>query len=217
MQYANWIDRIWNSLTARLTRIPTILQGPHRARVSLPVALTLLPMLGAALLLGMFAQQRTTARALAAPPAPAVRVSRADFHSTSLLNGEDLELNLAISQNGGDCQAALNGGYCLRYAVVQDLSASCDTAVMAGYGVIPAADVRVTASSITITVDTSTIPHFVHTIGIGGPISLSWKTTTPAGKAPSAMLNRVQKATAQGGIASYAVPSSGVIATIIYQ
>jgi hypothetical protein len=90
---------------------------------------------------------------------------------------------------------------------------------MAGYGVIPITDVHVTASSIVVTVDTRKIPNFVYVVGKGGPISLSWKTVSPKPAVTSTLVNKPQKATAEGSIASYALPgpSTGAIATIIYR
>jgi hypothetical protein len=171
----------------------------------------LMLILGMAALLGTLGQQRSNTNAHASTTRPLL-VARADFHAETVFQGKDLELNLAISQTGNDCQAALNGGVCLRYSVVLD-----ENPVMAGYGVLPMADVYVTPTTIGVTVDTRRVPHFVHTVGTGGRISVTWKTMSPAGAAASAQVNRPQKATAQGGIASYSLPSSGTIATIIYR
>jgi hypothetical protein len=177
----------------------------------LVVTLVLAPILlvgGVAILI----RQHQTNIAVAGP-APVV-VARADFHSETELQGKDLEVNVAISQTGNDCQAALNGGMCLRYSVVLD-----EKPIMAGYGVIPIADVHVTASSIVITVDTRKVPNFVYVVGKGGPISLSWKTVSPKAAVTSALVNKPQKATAAGSIAGYVLPgpSTGAIANIIYQ
>jgi hypothetical protein len=143
-----------------------------------------------------------------------VIVVRADFHSETEFHGKDLEMNVAISQTGDDCQAALNGGTCLRYSVVLD-----EKPIMAGYGVIPLTDVHMTASSIVVTVDTGKVPNFVYVVGTGGPISIRWKAASAKAAATSALVNKPQKALAQGRIASYVLPgpSTGAIATIIYR
>lgn len=200
------IQRTWSLLIAPLMQIP---RRARSIRVLVPLALTLTLILGAAALLGNIGQQRANTHTVGAS---SLLVARADFHAETQFRGKDLELNLAISQTGDDCSAALNGGVCLRYSVVLD-----EKPIMVGYGVIPITDVRVTASSIGIKVDTSKVPNFVQTVGAGGPISINWKIASPAAGIASAQINRPQKATAQGGIASYALPSSGVIATIIYR
>lgn len=200
------IQHPWRSLIARLGRISP---GLRRIRVLVPTILTLVVVLGTVALLGAIGQQRANTHSTGAA---SLLVARADFHAETLLRGKDLELNLAISQTGNDCQAALNGGVCLRYSVVLD-----EKPIMAGYGVIPMADVHVTASSIGVNVDTSKVPNFIHTVGTGGRITVNWKTASPSTAITSAQINRPQKATAQGGIASYTLPTSGVIATIIYR
>ena len=188
-----------------------IARRPRTNRALLPVALALMLILGMTALLGTLMQQRSNTNAHATSTR-ALLVARADFHAETEFQGKDLELNLAISQTENDCQAALNGGICLRYSVVLD-----ENPVMAGYGVIPMADVRVTPATIGVTVDTRQIPHFVHTVGAGGRIAITWKTASQVGAAASAQVNRPQKATAQGVVASYPLPGSGTIATIIYR
>lgn len=199
----------WGTVLGSLRQIPRRLRAN---RALLPLALTLILILGLAALLGALGQQRANATMRPSASAPLL-VARADYHSETVLRGQDLEMNVAISQTGNDCQAALNGGVCLRYSVVLD-----ERPVMAGYGVIPMADVKVTSTMIKVTVDTRKVPNFVHTVGTGGQISVTWKTSSPpAGAAASAQVNKPQKATVQGGIASYSLPSSGVVATIIYR
>jgi hypothetical protein len=199
------LDRTWNRLNAALKRLPPAVRRIGKLG---PVAVVLLLVLVTAAVLGTIALQRQQAQAAAS----SLIIARADFHSETEYQGKDLEMNLVISQTGDDCQAALHGGFCLRYTVVLD-----EQAIMVGYGVIPAHDVEVTASSIAISVDTSKVPHFVHTVGQGGPIAVSWKFASLAGKSPSALINKPQKVSAQGGIATYSVPSSAVLATVIYQ
>jgi hypothetical protein len=173
-----------------------------------PLAVVALLVVAMAAVLGTIALQRNMAQAGA--PASTV-IARADFHSETLYQGKDLEINIALSQIGNDCQAALNGGYCLRYSVVLD-----EQAVMVGYGVIPTSDVQLTSTSIVIKVDTSKVPRFVHSYGSGGPLNVSWKLATLGGKAPNLLIGKPQKASAQGSISAYSVPSSAVIATVIY-
>jgi hypothetical protein len=196
----------WSWLLALLGRWSRI-RNAHDVRVLVTVSLTLLLIFGSVALLGASSHQRSITHEISGA-APLV-VARADFHSETEYAGEDLELNVAISQIGDDCQAPLHGGVCLRYSVVLE-----EQPVMAGYGVIPLGDVHVTASSIQVTVDTRKVANFVHVVGAGGPISISWKTARPVA---GAQINRPQKATALGSIAAYTLPSSGAIATIIYQ
>jgi hypothetical protein len=201
------IQHTWSSLIALLARIPNS-AGHTRALV---VSLFLTPILIVGGVAVLIQQSQTNIAAAGASP---VVVARADFHSETEFQGKDLEVNVAISQTGDDCQAALNGGVCLRYSVVLD-----EKPIMAGYGVIPIADVHVTASSIVVTVDTSKVPNFVYVVGRGGPIAISWKTVSPKAAVTSDLVNKPQKATVQGSIASYVLPgpSTGAIATIIYR
>lgn len=198
----------WSTVVRSLRRLPRRLRAN---RALLPLALTLIVILGMAALLGTIRQQHSNVGARPSATATLL-VARADYHAETMLRGKDLEMNVAISQTGNDCQAALNGGACLRYSVVLD-----EQPVMAGYGVIPMSDVQVTSTMIIVTVDTRKVPNFVHTVGTGGQISITWKTTSPAGAAATAQVNKPQKATVQGGIASYTLPSSGVVASIIYR
>ncbi|PWT70481.1 MAG: hypothetical protein C5B60_12130 [Chloroflexi bacterium] len=177
-------------------------------RVLVIVSLTLLLILGTVALLGTAARRHSVTPPAIGSAAP-MHIARADFHSETQFDGKDLELNVAISQIGDDCQAPLKGGICLRYSVVLD-----EQPIMAGYGVIPMSDVHVTASSIQVTVDTRRLSNFVYVAGAGGPISISWKTARPVA---GAQINKPQKATAQGSVAAYALPSSGAIATMIYR
>lgn len=200
------IDQVRSSLNTLLRRAPS---GVRRLRGLAPLAVALVLILAAAAVLGTIALAHGGTQAAATSP---LLIARADFHSETPYNGKDLEMNAALSQVGSDCQATLKGGYCLRYTVVLD-----EQAVMVGYGVIPASAVQVTSSSIVINVDTNKVAHFVHVVGVGSPVSISWKFASTAGKSPSAMINKPQKATALGGISTYTVPASAVIATVLYK
>jgi hypothetical protein len=199
----------WSWLQAQIGRRSRI-RTARGIRFLLTVSLTLLLIVGTVVLLEASSQQRSVSHAISS--AAPLLVARADFHSETEYAGKDLELNVAISQIGDDCQAPLHGGVCLRYSVVLD-----EKPVMAGYGVIPLADVHVTASSIQVKVDTRTVANFVHVVGAGGPVLIRWSTGRPATSVASAQLNRPLRASAQGSIAAYALPSSGAIATVIYQ
>jgi hypothetical protein len=200
------IHQTWNRLIALLRQLP---RGLRQVPALAPLAAVLLLIPATAALLGTIALRHDNTQAVAESP---LVIARADVHSETQYDGKDLEMNIAISQIGNDCQAPLNGGFCLRYSVVLD-----EKAVMIGYGIIPVADVRVTPSSIVISVDTSKVPHFVYSASAGGLLSVSWKIATQAGTSPSAMRNKPQKAAAQGSIATYSIASSAVIATVIYQ
>jgi hypothetical protein len=166
-------------------------------RVLGSLALVLAISAAGAILLGAMAQQRSIAGASVAAPK---QIVRADAHAEIPYNGEDLELNVAITQTQSDCQAPLNNGVCLRYSVVLD-----EQSAMAGYGVVPLKNVHVTPSGITLKVDTSKVPGFVNVVGSGGLIVMNWKTSSPMAKA-----NVSYKAAAQGGIGPYSFPSTGV-------
>ncbi len=126
----------------------------------------------------------------------ALRIARADAHAEYVWQGQDVEVNLALSQSASDCQAPLNGGVCLRYSVLAD-----EQARLVGYGVIPAADVRVTPGAITLRVDTRTVPGFVAVVGGRVRIVASWRAVAgPAGGQ--------QRASVQGAVGAYALASS---------
>lgn len=133
--------------------------------------------------------------------AAGVQVARADVHAEAVLNGKDLELNLAITQTGNDCQAPTNGQVCLRYSILLD-----EKPIEVGYGLIPASQVTVSASAIVLKTDTRTIPNFVHLAGSGGPITLSWKALTSK--------SALHTASVQGSMVGHAVPGKGVVAAI---
>jgi hypothetical protein len=191
---------------ARLRQTPLIrwLAGEtrlaHVARSITPLGFALALVLGSVLLLGMNRTgARSGAQALAASEkssAP-LGVARADAHVETLWQGKDLEVNLALTQTQNDCQAPLNGGYCLRYSVVVD-----EQGMLEGYGVIPASDVIRTPGVIMLRVDTSKVPGFTHTMGSGQLIMVTWK-------AASGKSGGQQRATVQGGIGAFAIPSMG--------
>ena len=184
----------------RLWRLPS---GVRNLRVLGPPALALAIVAAGGILLGAMAQQRTgvsTGANVGAAKAASMQIARADAHAETLYNGGDLELNVAITQTQSDCQAPLNNGVCLRYSVVLD-----EQPIMAGYGVVPQRNVRVTPSGITLKVDTSKVPDFVNVVGSGGLIVMNWKTSSPMAKA-----SVPYKAAAQGGIGRYSFPSNGV-------
>jgi hypothetical protein len=182
--------------------------GKRRIHSLRPLALTLLLVVSAVLLLWYGSTGRLlhpgTGHAVGAPP---LRVARADVHAETSLNGKDLELNLAISQIQNDCQEALNGGACLRYSVVLD-----ERPLMVGYGVVPLANVHVTAQAIALRVDTSKLPNFVHLAGQGGLIVINWRAIAAVARAGS-----MQRAQARGAIEPYPLPHSKVLATLLVQ
>ncbi|HET9981535.1 MAG TPA: hypothetical protein VFQ32_13890 [Ktedonobacterales bacterium] len=149
-------------------------------------------------------------------PAGRLLIGSADFHleTVSVSEGTDagdteLEMNLAISQTASDCQTPLYGEFCLRYDILLD-----DAAVQAGYGLIPLSDVSVTASSVTLRVDTRHEPHVTQTQGDGGLIQLTW--ALPAGL-PRPALHATGEAAAavRGSLIGHAVPANGVTASVL--
>ena len=102
---------------------------------------------------------------------------------------------------------ALKRGVCLRYSVVLD-----EHPLLVGYGVVPPANVHVTAANVVLRVDTSKLPNFVQVVGQGGLIVINWRALAVVGKTGS-----MQRAKAQGVIGGYPLPRSGVIATMLIQ
>jgi hypothetical protein len=176
-------------------------------RTFLPASLALLVVLAGGILLGSIGQQRANAARNSAAGAKPMMLFRADMHTEMLYNGEELELNLAITQTGNDCQAALDGGVCLRYSVVLD-----EKPVMAGYGVIPLSNVHITPATIILNVDTSKVPDFVNVVGTGAHIVMNWSNGSTVVRA-----GVLHSAKAAGGIGSFSVPGKGVIASMLFR
>lgn len=213
-------------LIARLARLGWLPRGVRSARALGPLALALVLVLVWAILLGPFGLARPSAGATGPTGIASPLVARADLHVETLQNGKDLEMNLAITQTENDCQAALNGGVCLRYSVVLD-----EQPMMVGYGVIPRGSMSATASSVVLHVDTSKVPNFVNLVGQGGPITINWKAAASASPAKSGLPQQAvrqaevqgsiaryavpQKTAAPGGAAHYAIPGTTVIASIL--
>jgi hypothetical protein len=180
-------------------RLRWLPQSVRNVRVLGPTALALAIVAAGAILLGAMAQQRSSTGAnVGAAKVASMQIARADAHAETLYNGEDLELNVAITQTQNDCQAPLNNGVCLRYSAVLD-----EQPLIVGYGVVPQRNVHVTPSGITLKVDTSKVPDFVNVVGSGGLIVMNWTTSSPMAKA-----NVPYKAAAQGGIGPYSFPST---------
>ena len=165
----------------------------------------------------------TTTRALPAAaagsvlPATHLLIGSADLHidsSSSATNpnapgDEELEVNLTISQTQSDCQTPLSGAFCLRYNILIE-----DAPSQAGYGLIPASDVTVSGSTVTLHVDTRHEPRLIRTAGAGGVIVVTWRM--PAGlPRPALHATGVATATVQGQMAGYVIPASGVLASVL--
>lgn len=191
------------SLITRIRRFP----GQLRDRSALvPAALALLVVLAGGILLGSVGLQRSNAAQSSHAGAKTMLLARADVHTESLYKGEDLELNLSISQVGNDCQTALNGGVCLRYSVVLE-----EKPVMAGYGVIPLSAVHITPTNIILNVDTTQVPDFVNTVGAGGRIVLTWKNS-----ATTVNPGSLHSASVVGKIGSFTLPTK-LIASMLFR
>lgn len=207
-----WLDQIQQT--------PLIIRVRHVARQMrglVPLGLTLL-LIGGALLLRLggtgvqsgaqangthgMANTGASEQALAAPTP---RIAAADIHAETVLQGKDVEINLALTQTQNDCQAPLNGGVCLRYTVLED-----EQATLAGYGVIPAADVQMTPGVITLHVDTSTVHGFVYVVGSSVLINATWRIAASASNGAGS-----QRANVQGGIGQYAIPSPSSSTTVV--
>ncbi len=196
--------RVWPARTPRDARAP---------RGFVPGVVTLFLVLAAAVLLAMSGQHpasatnangsATNTSTVAVRPA---LLARADMHADTPYKGEDLELNLIITQDANDCQDTLSSGFCLRYSAVLD-----EKTVLAGYGVIATSAVHVTPSLIVLTVDTSKIATFTHVVGKGVRIVMTWRTN-----APSAKGGILHGASVVGSVGSYRVPVHGVVASTLF-
>jgi hypothetical protein len=192
-------------LITRIKRLP----GELRNKSALiPAALALLVVLAGGILLGSVGLQRSNAAKNTHAGAKTMLLARADVHVEFLYKGEDLDLNLSISQTGNDCQAALNGGVCLRYSVVLEEE---EKPVMAGYGVIPLSTVHITPTNIFLNVDTTQVPDFVNVAGSGGRIVMTWKNS-----ATTVNPGSLHSASVAGNIGSYVLPGKGIIASMLF-
>ncbi len=196
--------------SARRVHLWRLQRGAWSVRALGPVALTLALIVVAAILLAAIGHPPVSTGGTSGTSqlgAASLLVARADVHGESVLDGKDLELNLAITQTENDCQEALNGGFCLRYSVVLD-----EQPILVGYGVVPQADVNVTATSIKLKADTSKIPHFVHVAGPGCQIIITWKALPADARSGTPL-----KPVVLGRIAKYSIPSRGVVASDVFR
>lgn len=189
-----------------------------------PLTLALALAIGAAVAVGSGgASARESGHGSATQSAGGTRLARVDMHVEMVSQGKDIEVNVALTQTQNDCQAPLNGGICLRYTIIED-----ERAVSAGYGVIPASDVRVTAQAIALRVDTRTTRGFTQVIGSGLMLSVTWQAghvategRTPAGQTAASLARLQPPAMAEGNIGSFVIPTAGPdareIATMLLQ
>jgi hypothetical protein len=138
--------------------------------------------------------------------AKSTALARADLHVETDDKGKDLEMHILLEQIGNDCQAPLNGGYCLRYSASLD-----EKPLLAGYGVIPATAVKVTQAKVALNVDTSKIASFTNMIGTGVHIVVTWNAATSSAKV------RLHGASLQGSLGSYTIPLHGGVASVLFQ
>lgn len=172
-------------------------------RVSALVCLLAIVLAGAG---AIVARMRTQANVAATTPQ---LIERLDAHVDDLANAPDLEMDIALSQTIDACGVPLHGQFCLRYSIAQD-----DVPVQAGYGVIPASQVRVDGSEITLVTNTAHDPGFTHLTGSGGMIAITW---TALGNLPRVAAHAVamRGTTARGSIIGMALPSTNVTAAVV--
>jgi hypothetical protein len=211
----------WRSASGLLAAVPSAWSKYRIAPIIvLVLALTaLFASTGAGAGSGSHSASTTTRDAhvvVGALPAGHLLIGSADFHieTVSASEGTDdgdteLEMNLAISQTANDCQTPLLGEFCLRYDILLD-----DEPVQAGYGLIPLSDVSVTASSVTLRVDTRHEPRVTQTEGDGGLIQLTWALSAGLPR-PALHATGVAAATVRGSVIGYAVPANGVTASVL--
>lgn len=119
------------------------------------------------------------------------RIARADAHIEALVNGDDLEVNLSITQTEDDCQVSLRNGVCLRYTVVSD-----ERPVILAYGVIPLSAIQVSHDKVVLRVDPSKIAGFTFLMGAPQVINVTWQ-------AKSGAIGALQRCALQGSIGAY--------------
>lgn len=138
-----------------------------------------------------------------------LRIERADLHVDGVSGESEFEMNLAITQTQNDCDKPPQGQLCLRYTISADEITSED-----GYGLIPISAVRISPSTITLSIDTSHDPQMHFVAGQGGQIALTW--FMPLGLPhPVNQTAALAAATVQGSILGYTVPSANVTAAVL--
>lgn len=175
----------------------------RRSRGLGALALSLTLVVGAIILLGSNTPSHASGLALAPQSAPSssqtgvgtgkpLRIARADIHAEARVNGNDMEINLAITQTQNDCLAPIKGGVCLRYSVSAN-----EEGVLAGYGVIPATDIQVTPNRVALKVDTSKVDGFKMSKGQPVMVDVTWQA------APGTRVGAQQNSGAEGYIGPY--------------
>lgn len=145
----------------------------------------------------------------ASAPAAAQLIERLDAHVDDLPSAPELEMDLSLSQTIDDCGVPLHGQFCLRYSISED-----DVPVQAGYGLIPASQVKVHGPVITLVTNTARDPGFVRVAGAGGVIAVTW---TAFGSLPrvASHVAAMQGTSAHGTIVGMAIPSTNVTSAVV--
>jgi hypothetical protein len=153
------------------------------------------------------------ARTTPTGPAPHQLIESADVHVDDLPSNPDFELDVSITQTQNNCgassSASSSGAVCLRYGIAQS-----DQFIQAGYGLIPARELKITGAMITLTTDTSREPGFIRTYGSGGPITLTWMVGRGLPR-PQLRSSALSLPTVQGSVIGYRIPATNVTAGVL--
>lgn len=141
--------------------------------------------------------------------APALQFGQADFH----VDAGGYGISVSITQMSNDCGAAAAGTYCLRYSVETEDEIPLEV----GYGLIPASDVTVNGTTVSLSVDTRAVQGMHQVVGAGGRITIVW---TSASVSPASTISRettqMHMASTHGNILGHGIPASGVTAAMVY-
>lgn len=118
-------------------------------------------------------------------------------------------MDLAITETQNDCGTPPRGLLCLRYTI-----STGDVATENGFGLVPISAVKVSLSTITLSIDTAKDPHMNLLAGKGGLISLTW--SMPLGLPhPGSQGAALATASVHGTILGYVIPSTNVTAGVL--
>lgn len=140
---------------------------------------------------------------------PPLRLGKADVHAE--VNG--FELAVSITRMSNDCDAALNGNYCLRYSVLDE----DEHPLQSGYGLIAPTTVQVHGATITLSVNSAAARGLHHLVGRGGPIAITWTLTSASPKTTiKGETTQLHLAAVSGNVIGYAIPSADAVAAVTF-
>lgn len=142
-------------------------------------------------------------------PAPALQLGQADFH----VDAGGYGISVSITQMSNDCGTAASGTYCLRYSVETEDELPLEV----GYGLIPASDVSVNGTTVSLSVDTRAVQGMHQVVGTGGQITIVW---TSVSVSPASTIRRettqMHMASTHGSVLGHGIPAAGVMAAMVF-